>query len=206
METGKLHVISTGKQDAEQLAAIMSVIHPYVDFLHIREKTKTAKEIYEIAELLVNKKVPQSKIIINDRLDVASALRLRGVQLAHHSLRVDMAKRTFPALAIGCSVHSIEEAKTAEMHGADYVIFGHVYATSSKAGVMPKGLEQLHAVCSAVSIPVVAIGGIKPQLISEVIQSKAQGAAVMSGVLEAPDSLAAVLQYRSRLDEAKLLP
>ncbi|RLQ92785.1 thiazole tautomerase TenI [Planomicrobium sp. Y74] len=201
MKTKKLHIISTGKQKPEQLAEIIGVIHPYIDFIHLREKTKRAKEVYEMVELLADKKVPLSKIMINDRVDVACASNVKGVQLAYHSLPVEIVKRKFMDLTVGCSVHSIEEAQIAEQQGADYVIFGHVYSTQSKPGLIPKGIEQLWSVSESVSIPVIAIGGITPTNSREVIEAGAQGVAVMSGILEAEDPLEAVKQYRSYLSE-----
>ncbi|RAZ79306.1 thiazole tautomerase TenI [Planococcus halotolerans] len=201
MKTKKLHIISTGKQKPEQLAEIIGVIHPYIDFIHLREKTKRAKEVYEMVELLADKKVPLSKIMINDRVDVACASNVKGVQLAYHSLPVEIVKREFMDLTVGCSVHSIEEAQIAEQQGADYVIFGHVYSTQSKPGLIPKGIEQLWSVSESVSIPVIAIGGITPTNSREVIEAGAQGVAVMSGILEAEDPLEAVKQYRSYLSE-----
>lgn len=199
MKAGKLHLISTGKQKPEQLADIIGAIHPDIDFIHLREKMKTAKEVYKMVELLIEKKVPLSKIIINDRADVACASNVKGVHLAYHSLPVEIVKRKFSHLTVGCSVHSIEEAQIAEQQGADYVIFGHVYPTRSKPGLPPKGLEQLRSVVGSVAIPVVAIGGITPTNSREVLEAGTQGVAVMSGILEAEDPLEAVQHYRSYL-------
>jgi thiazole tautomerase (transcriptional regulator TenI) len=201
MKTKKLHIISTGRQKPEQLADIIGRIHLDIDFIHLREKTKTAKEVYEMVELLVSKKVPLSKIIINDRADVACVSNVKGVHLAYHSLPVEIVKRKFADLTVGCSVHSIEEAQIAEQQGADYVMFGHVYSTQSKPGLLPKGVEQLWSVVESVSIPVVAIGGLTPVNIGDVVETGIQGAAVMSGILEAEDPLKAVQQYRSYLSE-----
>ncbi|MEW9502870.1 thiazole tautomerase TenI [Jeotgalibacillus marinus] len=199
MRKEKLHVISTGRQKPEQLAEIVGSIHPYIDAIHIREKSKTAKEIFEMAKLLTDKRVPLSKIIINDRIDVAYALKVEGVQLAYHSLPVAIVKKQFASLRVGCSVHSIEEAQMAQEHGADYVIFGHVFPTQSKPGAVSRGLEQLAIVANAVSIPVVAIGGIKPTNVRGVIEAGAKGVAVLSGVLEAEDPLATVKEYNRKL-------
>ena len=199
MKTEKLHIISTGRQKPEQLANIIGRVHSDIDFIHLREKTKTAKEVYEMVELLINKKVPLSKIIINDRADVACVSNVKGVHLASHSLPVKSVKRKFADLIVGCSVHSLEEAQMAEQQGADYVIFGHVYSTQSKPGLIPKGLEQLSFISESISIPVIAIGGIKPTNSRDIIEAGAQGVAVMSGILEAEDPLEAVQQYRSYL-------
>ena len=78
MKKRLLHIISTGKQKPEKLAEIAGQIHPYIDAIHIREKAKTAKEIYEMVNLLTDQNVPLSKIIINDRVDVALCIKGRG--------------------------------------------------------------------------------------------------------------------------------
>lgn len=199
MKNAELHVISTGKQEPRQLAEIVGQIHPYIDAIHIREKAKTAKDIYEMVNLLANQKVPLSKIIINDRVDVAFASKVAGIQLAYHSLPVDIVKKQFTSLKVGCSVHSIDEGITAQELGADYVIFGHVFPTQLKPGLVSKGLNQLELLAHHVSIPVVAIGGIKPTNIRGVIDAGAHGIAVMSGVLEAENPLAAVKEYYQNL-------
>lgn len=199
MRTKKLHIISTGRQKPAQLADIIGRIHCDIDFIHLREKMKTAKEVYEMVELLISKKVPLSKIIINDRADVACVSNVKGVHLAFHSLPVELVKLKFEDLTVGCSVHSLEEAQIAEQQGADYIMFGHVYSTQSKPGLIPKGLEQLSFISESISIPIIGIGGIKPTNSRDVIEAGAQGVAVMSGVLEAEDPLQAVKQYRSYL-------
>lgn len=199
MEAKMLHIISTGRQKPAQLADIIGKIHSDIDFIHIREKMKTAKEVYEMVELLISKDVPPSKIIINDRVDVASVSNVKGVHLALHSLPVEIVKRKFQDLIVGCSVHSLEEAQIAEQQGADYVMFGHVYETLSKPGLIPKGLEQMSFISKTISIPVIAIGGIKPANSRDVIEAGAQGVAVLSGILEAEDPVQAVRQYRSYL-------
>jgi len=202
MNHAKLHVISTGKQKPELLAEIIGSIHPYIDAIHIREKTKTAKEIYELVRLLLDKKVPLSKIIINDRVDVAYVSKVGGVQLAYHSLSTDIVKKQFPSLRVGCSIHSVDEARFAREQGADYVIYGHVFPTQSKQGLVAKGLERLEIVSNSVVIPVFAIGGITPSNVREVIKAGAKGIAVMSGILEAENPLEAVKEYNQNLKEA----
>ncbi len=199
MTTKKLHVISTGRQRPELLASIIGKIHRDIDFIHLREKTKTAKEIYELVELLLEKKVPLAKIIINDRADIAHVSKARGVHLANHSLPVKIVKQSFKELTVGRSVHSIEEARMAEQQGVNYIVYGHIYSTASKPGLLPKGLELLKSVAESVSVPVVAIGGITPIDGKEVIEAGAQGVAVMSGILEAEDPVEAAREYRSFL-------
>mgnify|MGYP002407240603 CR=1 FL=1 len=85
---------------------------------------------------------------------------------------------------IGASVHSVAEAKLAQRAGATYVTAGHVFTTDCKAGVPPRGLDFLQAVCEAVEIPVYGIGGIGPQNIKQIAESGAAGACIMSGFMK----------------------
>ncbi|NNU94479.1 thiazole tautomerase TenI [Geobacillus sp. NFOSA3] len=183
----QLHIISTGKQPLDQFVAICARVHPYVDAIHVREKMKTAREISEFLTALIKQGVPPRKIIVNDRIDVAVVFGVKGVQLAHHSLSVRKVKHHFPSLSIGCSVHSIAEAMEAEESGADYCIYGHVFATGSKVGVPPRGIESLRSVVNHVNIPVIAIGGIHSNNAEQVLKAGAHGIAVMSAVFFAED-------------------
>lgn len=199
MKKGRLHVLSTGKQEPEQLTKIAAAIHPYIDAIHIREKLKTAKQLSEIIQLMTDKGVPLSKIIINDRLDVAYIWQAAGVHLGYQSLPADLVKQHFPSMQIGCSVHSLLEMSLPASAAADYLIFGHVFPTSSKPGLEPKGLEALKKLTSKSTLPILAIGGIQPDNAKEVMENGAAGIAVMSGIMEAEDPVKAVNQYRNAL-------
>ncbi|OQP03253.1 thiazole tautomerase TenI [Geobacillus sp. 44B] len=188
--TKQLHLISTGKQSAEQFASICARIHPYIDAIHVREKRKTAREVSAFVAALIESGVPPQKIIVNDRVDVAAVFGVKGVQLAHHSLSVCQVKPHFPALAVGCSVHSLGEAKEAEKSGADFCIYGHIFPTASKPGMRPRGVESLRIVAGGVHIPVIAIGGIHAGNAAQVLQAGADGIAVMSAVFLARDPVA----------------
>ncbi|NUK28625.1 thiazole tautomerase TenI [Parageobacillus sp. VR-IP] len=188
--TKQLHLISTGKQSAEQFASICARIHPYIDAIHVREKRKTAREVSAFVAALIESGVPPQKIIVNDRVDVAAVFGVKGVQLAHHSLSVCQVKPHFPALAVGCSVHSLDEAKEAEKSGADFCIYGHIFPTASKPGMRPRGVESLRIVADGVHIPVIAIGGIHAGNAAQVLQAGADGIAVMSAVFLAKDPVA----------------
>jgi thiazole tautomerase (transcriptional regulator TenI) len=196
---GEFHVISTGQQSNEQLIEIITHIHPYVDAIHLREKAKTAKELASLVSTLSAKGVPLEKLIINDRVDVAVVCGVRGVQLAYHSLNAKAVKEHFPSLYIGCSVHSLEEAQKAEQEGADYCLYGHIFATDCKAGLSPRGLLELAAITKQIDIPVIAIGGIKPNNVEKVLQAGAKGVAVMSGVFFADDPVAEARIFSSIL-------
>jgi thiazole tautomerase (transcriptional regulator TenI) len=199
MFVGEFHVISTGQQSNEQLIEIITHIHSYVDAIHLREKKKTAKELTELLSVLITKGVPVEKLIINDRVDVAVVCGAAGVQLAYHSLNVKTVKEHFPSLYVGCSVHSLEEAQEAERDGADYCLYGHIFSTDCKPGLTPRGISELEKIIKQTRIPVVAIGGIKPDNVEYVLQAGAKGIAVMSGVFLADNPVAAARTYASIL-------
>ncbi|MCY9509768.1 thiamine phosphate synthase [Paenibacillus larvae] len=196
----EFHLITTGKQSVSCLIGIAEQVHSYVTAIHVREKKKSAAELIEIASSLLERGVPASKIYINDRLDVACSMNLGGCQLASHSVTAALARNACPGLRLGCSVHALEEAKSREADGADYILFGHLYPTACKPGIPPAGIPSLRQLCSRLSIPVLAIGGIIPGNVSEVLEAGAAGFAVMSGVWEAAEPLDAVHEYRKAVE------
>jgi len=192
----ELHAISTGRQTMHVLTQIALEIHPYVTAIHIREKAWSASELYACVRGMLDQGVPVSKLIVNDRADVAWTLRMAGVQLTYRSLPVHAVKARFPGLRIGCSVHALEEARQAEAGGADYVLFGHVYATGSKPGLTPRGLPAVAELTGALQVPLIAIGGIQPAHVPDLAMAGAAGIAVMSGIFEASSPAKAAALYR----------
>lgn len=199
----RFHVVSTGRQPTEELVHTISAVYPYVDVIHLREKAKTADELVHIIEELKRYQVPLSKIVINDRADVAYAMKVRGIHLAYHSLSPDQVKQNFSSLLVGRSIHSIDEARLAEEQGADYVFYGHVYSSQSKQGQPPRGIFSLEEVAKSVSIPVIAIGGIDYERISEIKQTSAYGIAVMSGIFLAENPAEEAKRYQNFLQRGE---
>lgn len=189
------HLLSTSGQPASTLIDIASAVHKVVDNFHIREKSAAARDLIRYVDELMSRGVPASKIVINDRIDVALARGL-SIQLAYHSLPLGDVKKTWPDIRTGVSVHSVEEAKQAAEGGADYVFFGHVFQTASKQGLKPRGIEALQKVVNHCSIPVIAIGGIKPHHVPQIQQTGAAGVAILSGVMQAADPKAAIQAYK----------
>lgn len=179
-----MHVITNGALNSEQVDFIPQLM-PYIDYVHIREKNKKANELYNIYKALLEKNVPSHKIIINDRVDLAFLTQCAGVQLAYHSLPTQLVKEGYLNLAIGKSVHSLEEAMEAEKAGADYLLYGHIFESKSKPELLPKGLEQLSILTQSVDVPIIAIGGITVDNLPAIMDAGAKGVAVMSTVWEA---------------------
>ncbi|WP_127485936.1 thiamine phosphate synthase [Paenibacillus ehimensis] len=205
--THVLHVITTSRQELDEVAAIVSRC-PFelVDALHIREKHRSASELVRWHARL-KPLLPHTAVVLNDRLDAALAARADGVQLTGGSLSPAEARAIAPhGMMLGCSVHSAAEAAEAGRQGADYALFGHVYATGSKPGLQPRGLNGLAEAVEAADVPVLAIGGIEPQLVDDVLSTGAAGIAVLSSVLLHADPPGQIAAFREALDRTKHTP
>lgn len=196
----ELHVITTNQQSVEELIQIVVSIHPYVDVIHIREKAWPANKIVNTIQRLYQFNVPLEKIMINDRVDVAMVMNVRGAHLATHSLSVSLVKEYFSSLQVGCSVHSREEAIAAQRAGADYCIYGHIFPTVSKATLPPRGLNSLRSIIEKVDVPIIAIGGITEDNVTDVLQTGVKGVAVMSTIFLSENPLQAVRNIRNNME------
>ena len=160
----------------------------------LREKDLSPRELYPLA--LEMRQLTQSygaHLLINDRVDVALAVDADGVHLTTTSLPATVARQLLgPGRLIGVSTHSIAEAQTAADEGADFVVFGPVFYTPSKAPYgEPVGLDALRAVRAAVNLPILAIGGVKKANLDQVLAAGADGIAVISAIISADDPTAA---------------
>jgi thiamine-phosphate pyrophosphorylase len=148
-----------------------------------------------------------TRILVNDRLDVALAEKAGGVHLGEDSLPVQEAKRLFeassaakslpPDFLAGVSCHSLEAAQSAATAGADYIFFGPVFATPSKAAYgAPQGLARLAELCTSVTIPVLAIGGITLENAPACFSAGASGIAAIRLFQESADPAGIVRALR----------
>ena len=156
--------------------------------VQLREKDMAVRDLLALAtDLRVVTRRHGARLLINDRADVALAVGADGVQRTHDSLPVAALRRIAPAPAlIGASVHSEADARGAAVEGADFLVFGPVYDTPSKRQYgPPQGLAALGRVVGAVDRPVLAIGGITPARVPEVLGAGAAGVAVISAILGA---------------------
>ena len=175
-----------------------------VKAVQLREKDLGGRELFTLADQL--KSVCAShgaRLFINDRIDVALAVDADGVQLGSASMPVGAARELLgDQKLIGASTHSLAEASTAEQAGADFVLFGPVYFTPSKSAYgKPQGIEPLREVVEKISIPVYAIGGIKPEHIGAVKRAGARGVALISAVMAAAEPREAAREILRRLKE-----
>ena len=177
-----------------------------VDWIQIREKEMSGRALANLTEKAIRRIPAQCRILINDRLDVACALGAGGVHLGERSVPVAEAKRLVRErklagqFLVGASTHSLEAAIAAERAGADYLIFGPVFATPAKAAYgPPQGLERLAEICRRVSIPVVAIGGITLENARECVAEGARGIAAIRLFQEAENVARLVQELREKL-------
>jgi thiamine-phosphate pyrophosphorylase len=172
-----------------------------VDWIQIREKHLSARELARLVQQALRVAPAPCRVLVNDRLDVACAVRAAGVHLTEQSISVADAKKFVRerrrSFLVGASTHSLESARAAADSGADYLIFGPVFATPSKAGYgAPQGIERLAAVCRSISIPVLAIGGITPENAPACAAAGAAGIAAIRLFQDAADLPAIVRQLR----------
>ena len=171
--------------------------------LHLRAGRATAARLQALAAgLEAAQAVTGAWLVVNDRLDLALACRARGAQLTSRSLRVADARRAAPALAVGASVHSLAEARAAAEEGASWLVAGHVFATTTHPGEEGRGLPFVRAVAAAVDVPIVAIGGVKPEHCAVLRQAGAYGLAVIRGIWDAANAERAASDYLSAYDDA----
>jgi len=144
----------------------------------------------------------QALLIVNDRVDVALAVGADAVQRTSTSLAIqDIRAIADKRLRIGVSTHLLEEAVEAELKGADWVVFGPVYDTPSKRPYgPPQGLERLTRVAATVRRPVIAIGGITPDRVRDVLRAGARGIAVISAIIAAESPADATRRFLDALD------
>ena len=188
-----LHVISDRtRHRLPLLDSLVEAAKGGADVIQVREKKAPASETYRLVRQLQDRLSAQklsAGVFVNDRIDLAISADLAGVHLAAKSLPVRAAaglrSRAGWSGRIGCSVHSLEEAVEAERAGADYVTYGHIFASDSHPGLPPRGLGALRRAVQALSIPVIAIGGIGPDNAGAVLDTGCSGVAVIGAVLGA---------------------
>jgi len=194
--TFDLYLVSDRKQTRGRslLWVLEEALAGGVRAVQLREKDLGGKELFRLAEQTRELcERYHAALLINDRVDVALAVDAAGVQLGKASLPLEAARTLLgPHKLIGASIHSLDEARAIERRGADFVLFGPVYFTPSKASFgAPQGLGALAEIVEAVSLPVYAIGGIAADNVAAVRRLGVSGVALISAIIGAADPKAA---------------
>jgi thiamine-phosphate pyrophosphorylase len=165
---------------------IVRAVAAGIDWVQIREKDLSARELLAVTRAAVKSAhETATRIIVNDRLDVALAARAGGVHLGEASMAVEVVSawrrgNNLREFLIGASCHSVETVRAAERDGADYVIFGPVFSTPSKEKFgQSLGINRLAEASKTVRIPVLAIGGITEENARECFAAGAAGIAAI---------------------------
>ncbi len=200
----RLYLISNRAQTAGRplVAALQAAAQAGVRAVQLREKELAPRQMYNLAEEVRGVLDPLgARLLLNDRADIAAAVGAAGVHLPGAGLTPATARRALPPGAlVAASTHTLVEARFAEASGADFLTFGPVFFTPSKAAYGdPPGLDALAAVCAAVRIPVFALGGVTPDRVAACRDAGAHGVAVIRAILAAPSIPDAVAAFADAL-------
>jgi thiamine-phosphate pyrophosphorylase len=184
--------------------ALLLALSAGVKIFQYRNKNASRKELYDTALRLVHlAHESEALFIVNDHADIAVAVGADGVHLGQDDLPIEYARKLLgPGKLIGISTHSLKQAKNAQASGADYIGFGPLFATTTKDAGQAQGIGALKVVKQAVSIPIIAIGGITCAHVLEVIRAGADGVAVISAVLSTDDIKSAAEEMMRNIQEA----
>ena len=162
------------------LNLIEIAVETKISLIQIREKQLSARLVFELtAEAAKIARDSRTKILVNDRADIALAANASGVHLTSASLSAAVIKQNFPKdFIVGVSVHSIEEAKTARLQAADFITFSPVFASPGKG--KPQGIDELREICKQLNpFPVIALGGVDETNYAETLEAGASGFAAI---------------------------
>lgn len=173
-----------------------------VTMLQLREKNLPEEEFYKEAQEIKNicsrYQVP---FVINDNVELACRVHADGVHIGQNDMEVLRAREQIGSDKIlGVSAQTVEQAVLAERQGADYLGVGAVFATSSKTDAKPVDLVTLREICQAVSIPVIAIGGINKENLGQLSGTGICGVAVISAVFAQKEIADAARQLRKECE------
>lgn len=189
--------------DGNLVPVVHEALQGGVKAVQLREKDLPSCELYRLAVEL--RKLTDrfgARLFINERTDIALAVGADGVHAGKSSLPLPQIRRLLgPNRLIGYSAHGIEEALQAEAAGADFLTFGPVHFTQSKAVYGPPvGVKNLETACSVLTIPVYALGGITGENIPEALHAGAAGVALISAIMAASNPAAAAATLLQSID------
>ncbi len=170
-----------------------------------REKEKSTRDMVREAAEIADICKGRAVFIVNDRIDVALAVDADGVHIGQDDMPFETARRLLgPDRIIGLTTHNVDESAEAERIGADYIGLSPIFKTSTKADAGPGcGLAMVKAVREAVSLPIVAIGGLSKENTGDVIAAGADMAVAISAVVKADDVASEVRAFIDIIRSAK---
>jgi thiamine-phosphate pyrophosphorylase len=203
----RLYLITDREQTTgrDLLAVVEEALSGGVRAVQLREKSLPARDYFELARAmrLLTARYG-ARLLINDRVDIALAVGADGVHLPEAGLPLSVARELLgPTKLIGVSCHSLDTARDAERRGADFITFGPVWFTPSKARYgEPVGVVPLAGAVQALSIPVFALGGVTRDRVPELLAAGTRRVALISAILAAPAPRAEAEAFTTLLDKA----
>lgn len=186
-----LYYITDGRAlpGQDPLPVIEQAVAAGIDLIQIRERELSARDLLALAAAAVERaRGTATRVLVNDRLDVALAAQADGIHLPTHGLPTAEVRQRYPALLVGASTHNLEELRRAEEGGADFAVFGPVFETPSKKEYgAPLGLAALEGAVRQAKIPVLALGGVKEENTAKCLAAGAAGLAAISLFQSADD-------------------
>jgi len=192
----KIIAVTDDKLEHSHLLNTLLALEASIDAVILREKSKIDSEIIALIQQLVESGFDSTKIIVHGRTNVASIAGIKKVQLPGYDVSLTLLKKQFPSISFGRSAHSLGEAETAYKAGADWILYGHLFETSSKVGLPPRGTDELFQIVESLPIPVYAIGGIQPHHLPKLNQGGVAGVAVMSSIFGSDNPEVAMTAYK----------
>jgi thiamine-phosphate pyrophosphorylase len=201
----RLFLITDRKLAGENwIEKVVTAVESGVPAIQLREKDLSPEELLQVASQLAERLRSQPvHLFVNSSVEIAKALGW-NLHLSESKLsQISSARKILGnKVWIGVSTHSLEQARSAQAQGADYLLFGPVFETPSKKGFgPPQGLAKLEEVARQISIPVFAIGGITPEQAALCVEQGAHGVAVVSAILGVADPASAVVAFQRGLGE-----
>ena len=187
-----------GGRDAAQV--LHDLLAGGAKLLQLRVKSLPSRDFFAIAR---NARAETGaygcKLIVNDRVDIALACDADGIHLGQEDLPLAVARKLMGNKIIGISTHDLDQARQAEQNGADYIGFGPMFGTATKdTGYTARGVEMLRQIRAAVSLPIVAIGGINEENVVQIWRAGANSAAIISDILRAESIPTKVARIQSK--------
>ena len=181
------------------------VIDGGADTVQLREKTISDSKFISLAREVRDITTKRgSLLIINDRVHVVRKVNADGIHLGQQDMSALEARNIIgDEKIIGVSTHSITQARQAQKDGADYIAIGPIYPTSTKDHEPSVGIEIIHEISEAVSIPIIAIGAITLENLDEVLKAGASRIAVCSAIIGSKDIYSSTRQFKEKLGETK---
>jgi thiamine-phosphate pyrophosphorylase len=188
------------------LPVILETIQEGIDLVQIREKDLDIRNLLQLAQAATEaRRGAATRVVVNDRLDVALATGAQGVHLGVRSLPASRVRAAVPGgFWVGVSCHSLEEVRAAEAAGADYALLGPTFETESKLRYGPPlGLEALERAARQAAIPILALGGVTLERVEACLEAGAGGIAGISIFQKAESPARRVREIREAFDRAR---